>query len=70
MVANFVTSISGRDEISITVGSSVVFPSVSSPSSLMSETSFVFPGLDAFTVTLLTTLPVPASLFEITYVAE
>ena len=44
----------------------MVFPSVSSPSSLMSETSSVFPGLDAFTVTLLTTLPVPASLLEIT----
>ena len=42
------------------VGSLVVLPSVSSPSSLISVTSFVFPGLLAFTVTELITEPLSA----------
>ena len=40
------------------VGSSSVFPSVSSPSSLMSVTSPLFPGLLAIAVTLLLIKPV------------
>ena len=62
IVAVLVTSIAGIDWISISVGSFDVLPSVSSPSSLTSETLFVFPGLEPVTVTLLTTFPVAESL--------
>ena len=50
--AVFVTSISGTGSISTSVESSVVFPSVSSPSSEMSVTLLLCPGEDAVTVTL------------------
>ena len=53
MVAVLVTWIEGLEFVSILVVSSEVFPSVSSPSSLISVTSFVFPGLVAVAVTLL-----------------
>ena len=53
IVAVFVTSIPGVDETSVTVGSFVVLPSVSSPSSEVSVTSFVLPGEEAVTTTLL-----------------
>ena len=43
--------------ILVIVGSFSVFPSVSSPSSLMSNISFVFPGLLATTVTVFDTPP-------------
>ena len=43
--------------ILVIVGSFWVFPSVSSPSSLMSKISFVFPGLLAITVTVFDTPP-------------
>ncbi len=43
-VAVFVTSIEGFAETSVMVASSVVFPSLSSPSSEVSETLFEFPG--------------------------
>ena len=52
IVTVFVASIPGDDEISTTVGSFVVLPSVSSPSSEVSVTSFVFPGEEAVTSTL------------------
>ena len=48
-VAVFVTSILGEAIISTMVGSFVVLPSVSSPSSEVSVTSFVFPGEEAVT---------------------
>ena len=43
--------------ILVIVGSFTVFPSVSSPSSLMSNISFVLPGLLATTVTVFDTPP-------------
>ena len=43
--------------ILVIVGSFWVFPSVSSPSSLISKISFVFPGLLAITVTVFDTPP-------------
>ena len=55
-----VTSIELFKLNSTTVASFVVLPSVSSPSSLTSETSLVFPGLLPVTVTVLLTLPVSA----------
>ena len=51
--------------ISVTVGSFKVFPSVSSPSSLISPTSLVFPGLLPVTVTKLIIEPVSAAIKEI-----
>ena len=57
-VAVFVTSSSVVEVKLVIVLSSVVFPSLSLPSSLISVTSFVFPGLEAVTVTLFLTLPV------------
>ena len=47
------------------VGSLVVFPSVSSPSSDLSVTSNVCPGLDATTSTLLKIAPVLAAAVSI-----
>ena len=55
-VAVLVTSIAGEAVISTTVASFVVLPSVSSPSSEVSVTSFVLPGEDAVTTTLFCTL--------------
>ena len=49
--AVLVTSNSGKDDIKTSVGSSVVFPSLSSPSSLISFTLSVNPGLLAITLT-------------------
>ena len=45
-VAVLVTSIEGFAETSVIVSSSVVFPSLSSPSSEVSVTLFEFPGDD------------------------
>ena len=56
--AVFVTSSDADAVIEVTVPSFVVLPSPSSPSSLISVTSFVLPGLDAVTKTVLETLPV------------
>ena len=56
--AVFVTSIAiSPEDITTIVGSSVVFPSLSSPSSLISVTSFVLPGLLPLAVTVFITLP-------------
>ena len=52
-----VTSIVGEAVIFISVESSVVLPSVSSPSSLWSLTLFLFPGLEAVTEPVLETPP-------------
>ena len=60
IVAVLVTSIDVFELIVVIVGSLVVLPSVSSPSSLISVMSFVFPGLLAVAVTELETKPVPA----------
>ena len=49
----------------VTVGSLLVFPSVSSPSSLTSLTSFVFPGLLPITVTVFWILPLETSFWVI-----
>ena len=56
--AVLVTSNPAIGEVSITVLSSVVFPSVSSPSSEVSETLPLCPGLLATTLTVLLTNPV------------
>ena len=58
-IAVLVTSIAGAIAplVKVTVGSFSVFPSVSSPSSLMSKISFVFPGLLAIAVTVFDTPP-------------
>ena len=56
--AVFVTSIVGLGVIITSVVSSEVFPSVSSPSSLISVTSFVFPGLLAVAVAVFIIDPV------------
>ena len=48
-LAIFVTSNEPPDVVVITVGSLEVFPSLSSPSSLISNTLFEFPGLLAVT---------------------
>ena len=50
--------------ILVIVGSFSVFPSVSSPSSLMSKISFVFPGLLAITVTVFDTPPASIACCE------
>ena len=55
--AILVASIDGEGDISTTVGSSMVFPSVSSPSSLTSLTSLVFPGLLPIAVAEFSTFP-------------
>ena len=68
--AVFVTSIKGTEEIVTWVGSFVVLPSVSSPSSLTSLTSLVFPGLLAVAKTELLMVPVSAEFWEIIYVAK
>ena len=57
MEAVFVTSTFGWNLVKITVGSLIIFPSESLPSSLTSLTSFELPGLLAVTRTLLLTLP-------------
>ena len=59
-VAVLVTSIAASEAVVITVWSSKVFPSVSSPSSDVSETLLVFPGLLRVTKTLFWILPVLA----------
>ena len=56
-----VVSIEESEEVSTTVGSLVVFPSVSSPSSDTSVTSFVLPGVLAVTCSVLLTDPVFAA---------
>ena len=62
----FVTSKPISSElVSTIVGSFIVFPSVSSPSSLKSLTSFVFPGLLPVTVTELMTEPLEAASGDI-----
>ena len=58
MVAVLVTSIDGELVIDISVTSSVVLPSLSSPSSEVSVTFLACPGEEAVTKTLLFTLPV------------
>ena len=55
--AVFTTFIDAPENTSTIVGSSVVFPSVSSPSSAVSETFPELPGLLAITEATLTTLP-------------
>ena len=51
------TSIEGEEVIVTTVGSFEVLPSVSSPSSEVSETSLEFPGELAVAVTVFDMLP-------------
>ena len=53
----------------MTVGSSIRFPSKSSPSSLISLTLFVCPGELAVTVTEFSICPVTADALVIRYVA-
>ena len=53
-----VTSIDESVVVKITVGSLVVLPSLSSPSSLTSDTSLLLPGLLPVAVTIFLTLPV------------
>ena len=65
-VAVLVASTDGFGEIDTSVESSVVLPSLSSPSSEVSLTLFVCPGLLAVTIALLTTLSVPAAAGLIT----
>ena len=60
IVAVLVTSIDAFELITVIVGSLVVFPSVSSPSSLTSLTSFVPFTVLAIAVTELETKPVSA----------
>ena len=69
-VAVFVTSIFGKETIETTVGSFIVFPSVSSPSSEVSLTLFDWPGVLAVTIALLEILPVVAASLLIKNVAE
>ena len=61
ILAAFVNTIDddggGVVAILVIVGSFWVFPSLSSPSSLISKISFVFPGLLAITVTVFDTPP-------------
>ena len=64
-VALFVTSITFEGAIITSVGSLVVFPSVSSPSSLISETSLVFPGELPVAVTVLFIFEVSAAALDI-----
>jgi hypothetical protein len=56
-VAVLVASIAGNRDKLVSVGSFVVLPSVSSPSSLRSVTLLVFPGEEAVASTVFTTLP-------------
>ena len=63
--AVLVTSIEESELVKTTVGSFVVLPSVSSPSSDTSVTSFVLPGVLAVTDTLLFTDPVLATFWLI-----
>ena len=56
--AVLVTSIFGRETILVTVGSFTILPSVSSPSSLVSETLLVWPDVLAKATTELLILPV------------
>ena len=60
-VAVFDISIDASEIVITMVGSFSVLPSVSSPSSLMSVTSFVLPGLLAVAETVLMILPVFAA---------
>ena len=60
-----VVSIEESEEVSTTVGSLVVLPSVSSPSSDTSVTSFVLPGVLAVTCRVLLTDPVFAAAWVI-----
>ena len=64
---NLTTSIDGLAEVVIIVGSSIVFPSVSSPSSLISVISFVLSGLLAEASTVFEINPVSSVASEITY---
>ena len=66
-VAVLVTSIPGEAVILTIVGSSVVFPSVSSPSSEVSVTSLEFPGDDAVTTTVLDVPPASTAACAIVY---
>ena len=56
-VAVLVASTSGNRDKVVSVGSLVVLPSLSSPSSLRSVTLFVLPGEEAVASTVFTTLP-------------
>ena len=60
-VAVFETSIDASEIVATMVGSFVTLPSVSSPSSLTSLTSLLFPGLLAVAVTVFAILPVFAA---------
>ena len=64
---SIITVVDSVEEISTTVGSSVVFPSPSSPSSEVSETLLDWPGLLATAIALLTILVVLAAWELITY---
>ena len=59
--ATFVTSILPADSVVTIVGSSTVFPSLSSPSSEVSVTLFVCPGDEAVAETILLISPVFAA---------
>ena len=65
-VAVLIASIDGCAVKVYSVGSSVVFPSVSSPSSLISIISSVFPVLLAVTVTVLLNPPASTTAWLIT----
>ena len=56
-------------DVIISVGSLVVLPSLSSPSSETSDTSPLPPGVEPTTVTVLFTLPVLAAFWVILKVA-
>ena len=61
IIAILVTSSNGLGVISTTVGSLVVLPSVSSPSSEVSLTLFVCPGEEAVAVAIFEIAPVRAA---------
>ena len=63
-VAVFVSSIDGLSVIKVSVGSLTVFPSLSIPSSEVSDTLLLFPGLLAVATAVLITLGVFAT-FEL-----
>ena len=65
----FVASMLASRDVVTTVGSSVVFPSVSSPSSLMSVTLLVWPGVLPVAWATLLIEPVLAELTVMVYLA-
>ena len=65
--AVFVASTPGNAVILTRVGSSLVLPSLSSPSSEVSVTSLVFPGEDAVTTTVLDVPPASTAACVIVY---